>query len=181
MWRSWRAGRQTAWRGAVAWVDRLTDLPVALELCRTGQLGPWAGEDPVYGVWVRHESGYHGPMARHLGPDILAACTAGHNPLPEWQAGWRARWPALDGGVAAGLEALNGAAEGHLAAMAAATDAGAGSPLGTALEKDLLRLFRAYARTPVALFAHLGLVALDVERLRAALVHRALYPDQQVA
>jgi hypothetical protein len=176
------AGWQTdGWADAVAWVDRLTDLPVALELCRAGQLGPWAEDDPVYGDWVRHESGYQEPMARDLGPDILAACAEGRDPLPAWQAAWRAHWPAMEDRVRRGLEVLISVADEHRVAMASATEPVAGGALASAVEKELNRLFRAYARTPVALFAHLGMVTLDMERLRAALVQRALYPAERAA
>jgi hypothetical protein len=38
------------------------------------------------------------------------------------------------------------------------------------LEKALIRAFRGYAATAVAMFCHLGITALDMERLRAALL-----------
>ncbi len=176
------AGWQTdAWGDAVAWVGRLTDLPVALELCRRGQLGPWAADDPVYGDWLGDEAGHGDAIARHLGPDILAACSEGRDPVPTWQDAWRTRWPAMEDRVRRGLQALIGAADRHRAAMASAADPGVGVAPAAALEHELVRLFRVYARTPVALFAHLGLVALDLERLRAALVQRALYPAEWAA
>jgi hypothetical protein len=49
-------------------------------------------------------------------------------------------------------------------------------PARQALALDLARLFRRHAAGPVAVFAYLGLLALDLERLRADLLRRALFP-----
>ena len=48
------------------------------------------------------------------------------------------------------------------------------------VRRALQRLFRRHAATPVAVFAHLALVALDVERLRGGLVVRTLYEPAHV-
>lgn len=47
------------------------------------------------------------------------------------------------------------------------------------VRRALQRLFRRHAATPVAVFAHLALVALDVERLRGGLVVRTLFEPAQ--
>lgn len=41
----------------------------------------------------------------------------------------------------------------------------------------LTRLFRNHSQTPVAVFAYLGLIALDFERLRGALVDRIIFSE----
>lgn len=41
----------------------------------------------------------------------------------------------------------------------------------------LEQLFRQGAQRPVAIFAFLGMTALDIEHLRAHLVHRCLFPE----
>lgn len=41
----------------------------------------------------------------------------------------------------------------------------------------LVRLFRRNPQSPVASFAYLGLLALDMEHLRAHLIYRALFPE----
>ena len=47
------------------------------------------------------------------------------------------------------------------------------------LREDLTRLFRQFSGTALAAFAHLGLIALDVERLRAGLVLRLVLPQSE--
>ena len=44
-----------------------------------------------------------------------------------------------------------------------------------AFQGRMARYFRRHGGQPVAVFAHLGLVALELERLRAELATRALY------
>ncbi len=165
------------WGPAIAWVDRLVDLPVALELCRLNSIGTWAREDPVYGEWTGPDGGRAEAMTRHLGEAIVAACREG-DPVAAWCREWRRLWPDTPAGLRAGLERLIGGLERHQQAMAGVTDAATGNALRAELDTRLNRLFRGYARTPLAIFAHLGLVALELERLRAALVERALYPAE---
>ncbi len=45
------------------------------------------------------------------------------------------------------------------------------------VERLFVRLFRNYSSTAVAAFAHLGLVALDLEQLRWGLVQRRAFPS----
>jgi hypothetical protein len=169
------------WQPAVAWVDRLWDLPVALELCRGGGIGSWARGDPVYSQWVSSAGANTDVLTGHLGPAIVAACRDGGNPLVAWRDDWHRRWPRSPGVADIGLNKLADAAQAHAHAMAGTLDMSAGRALRAELEGRFSRLFRAYARTPVAVFAHLGLLALDVEKLRAALLQRCLYPAELVA
>jgi hypothetical protein len=46
------------------------------------------------------------------------------------------------------------------------------------LRTRLAFVFRRYSFQPAAAFAHLALVALDLQILRGALVRRALVPEQ---
>jgi hypothetical protein len=49
----------------------------------------------------------------------------------------------------------------------------------SALERELRRLFRKSALRPETAFCYLALVALDLERLRAALVRRVLWRGER--
>ncbi len=48
------------------------------------------------------------------------------------------------------------------------------------VRQALLRLFRRHGGTPVAVFAHLAMVALDLERLRGGIVTRLLFAREAV-
>lgn len=164
-----------AWHAAVTWTDRLWDLPVALELARDGQMGSWTRDDPVHSLWLDREGVDMEAVARHLGPSVVAACVEGRDVVVAWCAVWRELWPEMPVPVRAGLEKLIKLIAQHREAMARVTDLRLGSTLRGDLEPPLVRLFRSYARTPVALFAYLSLTALQLEQLRAALVRRALF------
>ena len=90
---------------------------------------------------------------------------------------WRARWPRTSGGERRALDALVDALSRHWAEMASADTSSDGWVLRAALGARLGRLFRAEREQPAAVFCHLGMIALDVERLRGALLRRALFED----
>jgi hypothetical protein len=66
--------------------------------------------------------------------------------------------------------------EAHIHALASGTTAS--GQLRDALRTRLAFMFRRYSFQPAAAFAHLALVALDLQILRGALVRRALVPEQ---
>ena len=90
---------------------------------------------------------------------------------------WRALWPRTTHSERAHLVLFTRTLERHLDAMAHADSASDGFAERARLELEFARLFRWHAEEPVAPFCHLGLVALDLERLRGAVLRRALFPD----
>jgi hypothetical protein len=90
---------------------------------------------------------------------------------------WRARWPRASVGQRRALNALVDALSRHSDEMATAASTSDGWLLRAALGTQLARLFRAEREQPTAVFCHLGMIALDVERLRGALLRRALFED----
>lgn len=140
------------WQAAVRWTAGLIDLPALAWLA--------AGETPL--AWMEKD----------------AALTAALPPLERqgWLAGWRQRWPAVGDDDGAALRRLAAAVEAHLERFrhlppAAAWDA------RRALAGEAARHFRRGAGRPAAAFAWMLLLALDLERLRADLVLRALPPE----
>ncbi len=47
------------------------------------------------------------------------------------------------------------------------------------LVRTLTRFFRSHVASPVALVCHVGLVLIDVERLRGGLIRRSLFGDEE--
>jgi hypothetical protein len=66
----------------------------------------------------------------------------------------------------------------HLSAMSGATEAN-GSALRAELGRGLERCFRHQPATPAAVFSHLGLTLLELERLRGAILLRLLLPRRR--
>lgn len=184
-----------AWRAAVRWTAHLTDLAAAAHLWTAPPL-PWMRADPVLGRYAapatagnRRAALIAGPLAP-IGRALLAAAAAEHHargtrrapaadpaPLPAvaaaWVSHWRALWPpgagkaqrdAIDDLCATVLAHRRRFAQLPPADTAAARDAFAA--------RVLARL-RADPAQPVALFAYLTVLALDLERLRAEALTQA--------
>ena len=146
------------WQPAVRCCAALVDLPALSWLAAGGQPQRWMEKDPalVAALAGRPDVGRTGPAARAA-----------------WLADWQRCWPAGAGDEGEALARLAAAVEAHLDAfpqlpVAAAAEA------RRALARDAARRFRRLALRPVAAFAWLLLLALDLERLRAELVLRAL-------
>lgn len=144
-----------AWEAAFARVRGLVDLPARQHLERGGAPLAWMARDPPLAGEARLEA------------DPGRASRARRR----WIDAWRASWPPCPEGEAAGLEELVAAIEAHLQVFARAPPDEAGT-LRLDLERRLTALFRRHALAPAAAFAHLALVALDLERVRAELVAR---------
>jgi hypothetical protein len=142
------------WNAAVLWLLRLFELPAIQHLP--------LGDAP--GFLRRHRKGVRG--AARPG-DVRAAF------LEEWKR----RWPARDPESLSGMQRIAAAVAGHLERFPRAGVRGASQERGR-LERELRGLFRNSALRPDAAFCHLALVALDLERLRAVLVLRALREDE---
>ncbi len=90
---------------------------------------------------------------------------------------WRALWPREPRAGTARLEAFVALLDAHRARMRSSDLEQDGWRLCDRLEDELTRLFRVHPRQPVTALAHLALVALDLERLRGAVLRRRLFPD----
>lgn len=157
------------WLGAARWAAQLPGLPLLQRLAQGGELPPW----------LRHEAGLL-PWPAPAGPEarLVEAARQAQVWLPEvWLAQWRALWPPMGRAQRMGLEQLVRLLRTHLLGFARLPAERAWQSRRE-LQRHLQRLFRATAFAPAAAFAYLALVALDLERLRAALVARVLYPQR---
>ena len=94
-------------------------------------------------------------------------------------ARWRALWPACSHPERDALEQLIALIRSHGAAFAASRP-DQGWQQRIALRARLRRLFRRSTMQPVALFAYLALVAMDLERLRGTLVNRVTFAGESL-
>jgi hypothetical protein len=136
------------WRAAVAWCGCLPDVPAAAHVAATGDRPARAPDDD-------EDEGAPGSLA-------------------EWREGWHARMPSPDAAGRAGLRQLEAGVEAWIAAnrdTAQASLARAAS-LREELERRVTTVFRRHALDPAALFAHLVLTALDLQRFRGGLMRR---------
>jgi hypothetical protein len=165
-----------AWRAAVRWVAYLPDLPV-LDHLRTSSAPDWAREDPIFASLLEGDAREPAAGAHKaaLAPLLRSRPRAAAALSERWLAHWRSLWPR---GSTSDGRWLNEVVDrvrqnaGHLA-RADARDASA--TYRRELARAFTRMFRRHAGTPVALFCYLGLVGLDLERLRGGLVRRRLF------
>ena len=178
-WRDYVAELATwvtpSWQRAVLWVAYLPDLPVLDSLFNDAGPG-WTREDPVFAPFARDDFQGHAadreasPFAR------LSPATERHGSLgAQWLAHWRALWPRLSDRDRQGLDRLVAGVANYFESLARADLQDSSNPYRHALERDATRMFRRCAGTPAALFSHLTLVALDLERLRGGLIRRQLF------
>jgi hypothetical protein len=162
------------WREAVLWCAILPDVPVIAHLARGHPALAWMRDDPLYHDLVDSEPGTC-PWALGVGP--LAPLATGWNDPGRLAALWRAEWErrAPDAGDAALRSDLGRALTSHLAAFHEPVVSD-GWPLRHALEARLTLLFRRAMLDPMAAFAYVALIALDLERLRGELLRRAAFP-----
>lgn len=176
------------WHPALLWTAHLVDLPAVARLASGERPLPWMKRDAVLQQYaeadadLRRAALRNGPLAAVV-QAIEAQSTEGaarHAATAEavaravWLEAWRHRWPDPASEDALALDELVRLFERHLPRF---TELGAEEAwaLRRDLEAQVEVRFRRHALTPVAAFAYLALVALDLERLRGQLVVRAAF------
>lgn len=164
------------WRVPMGWVKRLPDLAAIQHLLSQQAVPAWMHNDPAVapfstGTFAERRKAMHdsdcGCLAQRWNPAESMYRT--------WLQCWEPMWPRAPH-LAAGLRYL-----GELqATQAGAGVANVGDVSGqqrAALQEKYQQAFRRYAFQPAAAFAHLALVALDVARLRGAILRRLLFDE----
>lgn len=165
------------WRPAVLWLAFLPALPLVDGALRGEPLPDWAEDEPTLAQLVGLEPPARAAVLANSPAAPLVPPLGGEAPSVAdlWIAEWIRRLP---GGVGANreigdlIEAVRRAA-----ATEGATLAHRDQPARTAIERILARAFRAGAGTALAAVAHLGLLFVDLERLRGGILRRALFDE----
>jgi hypothetical protein len=168
------------WHDAVTWLRWLPDLPAVEHLLRGRKIPPWMRADPVL-----KEVAFEDPQRRleafseHQLAPLLDAEPDPEAPevVPRWVSEWRRRLPRGARAHREELAALLEQAQAHLEAMRASPEPD-GRALRGALPAALARRFRKGAGTVTALFSHLLLDGLELERVRAGVLARRLLPER---
>ncbi|MFW5924942.1 MAG: hypothetical protein ACOC9O_02835 [Myxococcota bacterium] len=170
------------WRPSVRFTRWLVDLPAVARLLEDGPPPTWTLEDPVLAPFAADDlDARRGALLASELAFLVPSGPGGgepgdREPRAVFLETWRGLLPALPSGGRAEALALAGEVEAHLEEMEAVEDRVDGWNLRVKLEVDLARRVRRQSARPVAVFAHLLLFALEIERLRGALVRRALFP-----
>ena len=164
------------WRASVAWTKHLTYLPALLHLLKGNTAQAWMLQDPVLKPFtaIHHDQRNTAFLQSDYAP-LVRARQEGQPLVAAWAARWQALWPGLRASEREGLLLLYRLLLQHLESFAQATP-DAAWPQRQQLAGRLRTLFRQFRYQPAAIFVHLLLVALDVERLRGDILQRRLFP-----
>jgi hypothetical protein len=165
------------WRLAIEWSSLLPDLPTIDALLR-GEAPYWAQQDEVLMVFLEHEQ-VASPKELQLAA-LLPPPAREKGLIRRWYTHWCSLWPQ----GAAERRALTSLADiikAHGARLDGAEPEDASASYRRDLAQKITRMFRRNGGTPIAVFYHLALVALDLERLRGDLVRRALFAPAREA
>ena len=163
-----------SWSPAVAWTTWLPYLDALAWLTGGGVVLPWMQADAVLS----------GVAAREL---VVGNATFGFLADDDTPTGWRSRWfdhwtslcPKTRDDESAGLRLLAAAVQRYFATLdRTGTSRAERREASERLEADAAALIHRRAETPVVVFCHLALVALDLQRLRDGLLRRALFRDE---
>jgi hypothetical protein len=169
-----------AWSPAVAWTAWLPYLDALTWLTRGEPVLPWMQPDAVLStvavqdVAARRTAMADAPFGALAGEDMTSHMHA------RWFEHWTSLYPQNRDNEIAGLRLLVVAIETYFAAIdrrrVSRNDRRAARER---LEAVATGLVHRRAEEPVAVFCHLLLVALDLQRLRHGLLRRALFRDEQ--
>lgn len=170
------------WRPAISWCSILPALPAIDCLHQDDRPPAWLKKDPALTALdspaaidsISHEASPGLRSATILSPQT-------QQPLAAWALSWRRLWPRMSARQVLPLTRLQDAVANHLQAMRDSGHRQNGDALRAELGASFTRYFRRYAGSIVAVFCHLGLTALDVERMRGGLVERRLFPPRHAA
>jgi hypothetical protein len=146
------------WCEAIEWCGCLPDLPLRAHVAITGERPAWPPE--------RDEAGGTAPET-----------------LDAWRDAWHARMPSANAAARDGIRSLEAAVEAWLAANRDAERASVSrsATLRETLERRVITVFRRHALDAAAVFAHLVLTALDLQRFRGGLLRRQALSGRGVA
>lgn len=165
------------WREAVRWTRWLSLLPLWDHLARGEAPPDWLARDPFLCLLL-DDNGRIDP--RRVDAAGAAALLAGDDLAAAWAEHWRDLWPRCKREFLANLEALRALLLAHLAVFREARLEAAWG-LRLALQGRLRLLFHRRLLQPAGPLIYLALVALELERLRAELVTRALFAPEEAA
>ena len=167
------------WRPAIRWTAHLTDLPHISHLARGGSVRPWMLEDPELAPLAMEDfQRRREALSTSQYGEIADAIIGNRSPVEAWLDSWESTWPAAQSVPA--LETLRLILGSHIEDILQETGSQPTGPgLRSQLAERLTAVFRRESGKIGAVFAHLALMLLDLERLRGGLVLRALFPDPQ--
>lgn len=169
------------WRPAIVWCALLPDLALLQHLARGGAAAAWMEDDDRWrALCAALPRARQAVLAAGPAADLAVAWPAPQRMGAAWHDAWQRRLPQPLGEARAMLDRLVRLLVDHRQAFAEAAPSQGWQQRG-ALQAGLTLLLRRAALEPAAVFAHLALCALDLERLRAELLRPLLFRHWKAA
>ena len=165
-----------SWRKSVEWSASLTYLPALQHLLSGNTVQEWMVQEPLLKQFaVTHLEQRTSAFLQSEYAPLLHAWQAGDSLLLVWLKIWQSLWPDKHAKQQAALHTMNTMLQQHLNAFLQVAPNAAWRHRQQLAHK-LTMLFRKYSYEPVAVFIHLLLIAVDIERLRGGIMQRCLFP-----
>ena len=162
------------WRLAVVWASVFPELPILDGLLR-GEAPEWIEQDPAFAELAKADLQTRNVTPANSPLDALVASNGRDKTLAaRWYAHWSSLWPQHQVGNRA-LFDLTATIKAHVERLNSAGLQETSGSYRRDLALKLTRMFRRHGGSPAAVFCHLALVALDLERLRGDLMRRRLF------
>jgi hypothetical protein len=163
-----------AWCQAVLWTSLLPELPI-IDGALRGEAPEWIEQDPAFAELAKADAQKRNVTPANSPLDALVASNGREKTLAaRWYTHWRSLWPRRQAANRALLD-LIATIIAHVERLDRAGLQEASASYRRDLARKLTRMFRRHGGSPAAMFCHLALVALDLERLRGDLVRRRLF------
>ncbi|MGB5472106.1 MAG: hypothetical protein WBQ78_01350 [Gammaproteobacteria bacterium] len=162
------------WTIVVRALAQLPDLPALQHLLEGNTAPAWMHDDPELRACTSENPATRDAALEQSGYAWLATARQREIVLPQaWHDHWRSLWPKSPRQTA-GLQHVGQLLLGQLREIRMDTGSGTDRHRERLLNR-FTAAFRRYSFQPAAACAHIGIMALDLERLRADLVDRALF------
>ena len=163
-----------AWRQAVLWTSLIPELPIIDGLLR-GETPNWIKDDPAFADLASVNLQRRNVTPANSPLHALVAALGPDRTLPvAWYSHWRSLWQRRRADRTALLDIAN-TIKAHVEQLGCAGPQQTSASYRRHLQDKLTRMFRRHSGSAAAVFCHLALVALDLERLRGDLMRRRLF------
>ena len=164
------------WTGTIQWISLLPDLPAMQHLLQGEAAPAWMLNNPRLRPFTSENTAIRTQaMLDSSWREIVEAWQGGKPPVEAWLESWQHKWPKPDR-LHAGMTVLSGLLLSQTK-MLQTESADTAQQQRETLTRRLHSAFRRFSFQPAAACTHIALTALDLERLRADLVSRALFPN----
>jgi len=162
-----------AWRQAVMWTSHVPELPIIDALLK-GAAPKWIRQDPVFAVLTETDVRKRSAALTNSLLDPLVASGGREETLAaRWYTHWYSLWPQHRmADHKSALFDLAATINAHVERLDRAGIQETSAAYRRDLARSVTRIFRRHSGSPAAVFCHLALVALDLERLRGDLIRR---------